>query len=170
MEALLAFFATLVSLRLSADLVRRYRQRPAPGLLAWAAALGAFAAGSGAIAWGSAADWSNPAFRVYYLFGGLLTAPLLGLGSLLLVGVRAALPVTLVYCGLAVGVALAEPLTASVSGTGIPDASEHLDLLVCGSRASGPLRAVLLGGVSRRVTADARCPESARFAQCHSCR
>jgi nucleotide-binding universal stress UspA family protein len=36
--------------------------------------------------------------------------------------------------------------------------SEHLDLLVCGSRAYGPLRAVLLGGVSRRVTADARCP------------
>ena len=80
MEALLAFFATLVSLRLSADLVRRYRQRPAPGLLAWAAALGAFAAGSGAIAWGSAADWSNPAFRVYYLFGGLLAAALLGAG------------------------------------------------------------------------------------------
>ena len=61
MEALLAFLATLVSLRLSADLVRRRRDRPAPGLLAWAAALGAFAAGSGAIAWGSAAGWTNPA-------------------------------------------------------------------------------------------------------------
>jgi nucleotide-binding universal stress UspA family protein len=36
--------------------------------------------------------------------------------------------------------------------------SEHLDLLVCGSRAYGPLRAVLLGGVSRRVVAEARCP------------
>jgi nucleotide-binding universal stress UspA family protein len=36
--------------------------------------------------------------------------------------------------------------------------SENLDLLVCGSRAYGPLRAVLLGGVSRRVAADARCP------------
>ena len=60
MEALLAFVATLVSLRLSADLVRRHRASPAPGLLAWAAALGAFAAGSGAIAWGSAAGWGNP--------------------------------------------------------------------------------------------------------------
>jgi nucleotide-binding universal stress UspA family protein len=36
--------------------------------------------------------------------------------------------------------------------------SENLALLVCGSRAYGPLRAVLLGGVSRRVTAEARCP------------
>jgi nucleotide-binding universal stress UspA family protein len=36
--------------------------------------------------------------------------------------------------------------------------SEHLDLLVCGSRGYGPLRAVLLGSVTRRVVADARCP------------
>jgi nucleotide-binding universal stress UspA family protein len=36
--------------------------------------------------------------------------------------------------------------------------SEHLDLLVCGSRGYGPLRAVLLGGVSRRLTAGAQCP------------
>jgi nucleotide-binding universal stress UspA family protein len=37
-------------------------------------------------------------------------------------------------------------------------ASERLDLLVCGSRGYGPTRAVLLGGVSRRVTSEARCP------------
>jgi nucleotide-binding universal stress UspA family protein len=36
--------------------------------------------------------------------------------------------------------------------------SEHLGVLVCGSRGYGPLRAVLLGGVSRRVVAEARCP------------
>jgi nucleotide-binding universal stress UspA family protein len=36
--------------------------------------------------------------------------------------------------------------------------SEHLDLLVLGSRAYGPLRAVLLGSVSRRVLRGARCP------------
>jgi nucleotide-binding universal stress UspA family protein len=38
------------------------------------------------------------------------------------------------------------------------DLSRFMDLLVCGSRAYGPLRAVLLGSVSRRVTAEARCP------------
>jgi nucleotide-binding universal stress UspA family protein len=36
--------------------------------------------------------------------------------------------------------------------------SEHVDLLVCGSRGYGPMRAVLLGAVSSRVVAEARCP------------
>jgi nucleotide-binding universal stress UspA family protein len=38
------------------------------------------------------------------------------------------------------------------------DLSERLDLLVSGSRGYGPLRAVLLGSVSRRVVAEASCP------------
>jgi nucleotide-binding universal stress UspA family protein len=38
------------------------------------------------------------------------------------------------------------------------DVSQHLDLLVCGSRGYGPLRAVLLGGVSRQLVARAHCP------------
>jgi nucleotide-binding universal stress UspA family protein len=37
-------------------------------------------------------------------------------------------------------------------------ASANVDLLICGSRGYGPRRAVLLGGVSRRVTAEAHCP------------
>jgi nucleotide-binding universal stress UspA family protein len=37
-------------------------------------------------------------------------------------------------------------------------ASEQLDLLICGSRGYGPARAVLLGGVSRRVVTEASCP------------
>jgi nucleotide-binding universal stress UspA family protein len=36
--------------------------------------------------------------------------------------------------------------------------SERLDMLVCGSRGYGPLRAVLLGSVSSRVANEARCP------------
>ena len=55
-----------------------------PELAAWSAALLAYAIASAALAWGAAAGWDTRAFRVYYLFGGLLTAPLLGLGSLLL--------------------------------------------------------------------------------------
>ena len=66
-------------------------------------------------------------FRVYYLFGGLLTAALLGVGSLLLNGRRWAAPLGLLYTGLAVGVAIAVPLTAPVTGDSIPSAQEHLD-------------------------------------------
>jgi hypothetical protein len=125
-EALLAFAAALLALRLAGGLVGRWRVRRRPELAAWAASLAAYAVASAALAWGAASGWSDESFRVYYLAGGLLTAPLLGLGSLLLVGARVAVPVALVYCGLALGVAIAEPLI-SVSGTSIPDASEHLD-------------------------------------------
>ena len=36
--------------------------------------------------------------------------------------------------------------------------SEHVDMLVCGSRGYGPIRSILLGGVSRRVVDGAHCP------------
>jgi nucleotide-binding universal stress UspA family protein len=36
--------------------------------------------------------------------------------------------------------------------------SQHVDVLVCGSRGYGPVRNLLLGGVSRRVVDGAQCP------------
>ncbi len=127
-DALLAFAAALVTLRLSGDLVRRYRRRRAPELAVWAAGLGAYALAAGALAWGAAAGWSDAVFRVYYLGGALLTATLLGAGSLRLVGKRWIVPVALMYAGLAVGVAVAVPLHGDVSGTTIPEAQDVLDL------------------------------------------
>lgn len=126
MEALLAFAAALVSLRLAGGLLRGGRT---PHRLAWAAALAAYGVACAALAWGAAAGWNDATFRVYYLFGGLLTAPLLGLGSLLLVGVRRATGAVLVYAGVSVGVLLSESLSAPVDGTAIPAAQEHLDFL-----------------------------------------
>ena len=127
-EALLAFGAALVSLRLSADLLRRYRDRRAPELAAWAVALAAYAVAAGALAWGTAAGWSDAVFRVYYLGGALLTAAFLGVGSLLLAGRRRVGPAAFVYAGLAVGIALAMPLRGEIAGTAIPDAQDVLDL------------------------------------------
>jgi hypothetical protein len=126
-EALLAFAAALIALRFAGDLLARFRARKAPNLAAWAASLGAYAIASGALAWGAAAGWDDIAFRVYYLAGGLLTAPLLGVGSLLLRGHRWALPVAIGYAGLAIGVMVAVRLSSPVSGTQIPDAQAHLD-------------------------------------------
>jgi hypothetical protein len=127
-EALLAFAAALITLRLSADLVRRYRRRRAPELAAWSAGLAAYALAAGALAWGAAAGWSDAAFRVYYLGGALLTAALLGAGSLLLVGRRWVTPIALVYVGLVIGIAIAVPLEGNVSGTEIPAAQDVLEL------------------------------------------
>ena len=128
MDALLAFAAALLTLRLSADLVRRYRSGRFAAHAAWAAALGAYALAAGALAWGAAAGWSAPAFRLYYLGGALLSAALLGAGSLMLAGRRWAVPLALVYTGVAVGVVLAVPLEGSFSDSSLPEAQEVLDL------------------------------------------
>jgi hypothetical protein len=127
-DALLAFAAALVSLRLCAKLVRRARTAPGGPFVAWAAALAAFAVSSGALAWGAAAGWSDASFRVYYLGGALLTAPLLGVGSLLLVGRRLAAASGLLYVGLATGIMLAVELQTQVSGSDVPEAQDVLDL------------------------------------------
>ena len=129
MNAVVAFAAALVSLRLAAELVRRARARRAPELVAWAAALAAYAVAAAALAAGAAGGWHNASFRVYYLFGGLLTAPLFGVGSLLRLRLRWATPVGLLYAGFAAGVAIAAPITHAVHGSAIPHAQDHLELL-----------------------------------------
>jgi hypothetical protein len=124
-EALLAFAAALLALRLAGALAARWRVSRRMELAAWSAALFAYAIASAALAWGASAGWDGRAFRVYYLFGGLLTAPLLGLGSLLLTGRRWALWPGLVYLGLAVGIAIAVPVHG-VWGSSVPAAQDHL--------------------------------------------
>jgi hypothetical protein len=129
MDALLAFAAALLALRLAGLLGARYRSSRRPELLAWAAGLAAYAVAAAAIAWGEAAGWDGRAFRVYYAAGALLTAPLLGAGSLLLAGQRRAAPVALVYVGLAIGVSLAAPVHGAFAAHGIPAAQHHLGFL-----------------------------------------
>jgi hypothetical protein len=156
-EALLAFGAALLALRLAGLLAGRWRAARRPHLLAWSAGLAAYALGAAALAAGAAGGWNEAWFRAYYLFGGLLTAALLGAGSLLLAGRRGAAPVALVYAGLAVGVAVAAPLEAPVAGTSIPEAQEHLALFparavaIAGNVAGSiALVAVALAGLRRR--------------------
>jgi hypothetical protein len=160
-EALLAFAAALLSLRLAALIAARWRARRGPELAAWSAALLAYAIASGALAWGAAAGWDTPTFRVYYLFGGLLTAPLLGLGSLLLYGWRRIVGPTLVYVGLAVGVAISVPVEGSFGGD-IPAAQDHLEFfparllaLVANLTGTVAVLAVALVTIKRRPLGNA---------------
>jgi hypothetical protein len=155
MEVLLSFGAALLALRLAGALFGRWRARRAPELLAWTGSLLAYAVASGALAWGAAAGWDARAFRVYYLFGGLLTAPLLGAGSLLLAGRRWAAPVVLVWTGLAVGVAIAVPVHGSFPDSGIPAAQEHLDvfparLLAIAGNSAGTVAVVAVAALTIR--------------------
>lgn len=122
MDVLLSFAAALLSLRLAGLLARTRR-------FAWAGGLLSFAAAAAAMAWGSAHGWDARAFRVYYLAGALLSAPLLGVGSLTLWGKRWAAPAGLVWVGLAVGVAVAMPVHGAFVGTAVPHAQDHVDWL-----------------------------------------
>lgn len=149
MDALVAFAAALLALRLAGLLAGRYRASRRPESLAWAAGLAAYAVAAAAIAWGEAAGWDGRAFRVYYAAGGLLTAPLLGAGSLLLAGRRRAGPAALLYVGLAVGVSLAMPLHGVFAPHGIPAAQDHLAflparLLAIVANAAGTLAVVVV--------------------------
>jgi hypothetical protein len=135
-DALLSFAAALISLRLAGRLVRARRY-------AWAGGLLSFAAAAAMIAWGSAHGWDAPSFRVYYVAGALLSAPLLGFGSLQLAGVRWAGTACLVYVGLAVGVASAMPLHGTFGSTDVPRAQDHVDVwprvLAIGASSLGAL-------------------------------
>jgi len=154
-EALLAFAAALVALRLAGRVFGRWRVRHAAELLAWSAALFAYAAAAAALAWGAAHGWDARSFRAYYLFGGLLTAPLLGAGSLLIWRRGWAGPLALVYAGLAVGIAVAVPVHGSFSGGGIPAAQDHLAfvparLVAVLANSLGTLAVVLVAALTFR--------------------
>jgi hypothetical protein len=121
-NALLSFAAALVSLRLAGLLLRGRRY-------AWAGGLVSFAVAAAAMAWGSSHGWDAYAFRVYYLAGALLSAPLLGIGSLQLVHRRWAAPVGLLWSGLATGLVLGMQVHGSFAGADVPRAQDHLDVL-----------------------------------------
>jgi hypothetical protein len=121
-DALLSFAAALLSLRLAGQLLRARRY-------AWAGGLLTFAAAAAMMAWGAAHGWDAASFRVYYLAGALLSAPLLGIGSLQIAGRRWAAPLGLLYAGVVTGVAAAMPLHGSFSSTDVPHAQDHVDAL-----------------------------------------
>src|SRR3954454_25362570 len=122
MDVLLSFAAALISLRLAGRLLRA-------GRLAWAGGLLSFAAAAGAMAWGAAHGWDEPSFRVYYLAGALLSAPLLGVGSLQLWRKRWAAPLGLLYTGFAIGVAITMDVHGTFGGMAVPRAQDPLDVL-----------------------------------------
>ena len=147
MDVLLSFAAALVSLRLAGLLLKGRR-------FAWAAGLLTFAVAAGSMAWGSAHGWDATVFRVYYLAGALLSAPLLGVGSLQLWRRRWAGPLGLLYSGLAIGIAAAMPVHGPFSSTEVPHAQDHVDvvprLVAIAGSSLGAAAVVLVAAVTLR--------------------
>jgi hypothetical protein len=121
-DVLLSLAAALISLRLAGPLLRSHHY-------AWAGGVLSLAAATATMAWGTAHGWDDRSFRVWYLAGALLSAPLLGIGSLSLWGRRWATPLGLVYTGLALGIAAVMPVDGTFDSTSVPHAQDHVDPL-----------------------------------------
>lgn len=147
----LAFLATAVATLFAESALVRWTQRRSPHLSAWAVSLALFALASALLALGTSNGWDRGTFRVFYLFGAVLTVPWLALGSVaLLLGPDAARRARwslVFFSGLAAGVLLSAPMDA-VRGTAIPVGKDVFD---AGPRAlaamgSGVGAAVIIAG------------------------
>ena len=79
---------------------------------------------------GTAHGWDSRSFRVYYLAGGLLTAPLLGAGSLLLTGATLGdAPIASCTRGSRRASCIAMPVHGAFHSGVVPTADDHLDWL-----------------------------------------
>lgn len=97
-------------------------------LLAWLVSMLAFAVASVALWAGAAFGWDIATFRVFYLFGAILSVPPLGLGTLYLLSSektadRCAIAVA-VASVFAIGVLTAAPTTGRLSAIGLPNGAD----------------------------------------------
>ena len=97
-------------------------------LLAWLVSMLAFAVASVALWAGAAFGWDIATFRVFYLFGAILSVPPLGLGTLYLLSSektadRCAIAVA-VASVFAIGVLAAAPTTGRLSAIGLPNGAD----------------------------------------------
>lgn len=119
----LAFLATAVATLFAQATLVRFTKDHRPQDRAWTIALALFALGSAALAVGVSTGWDNGTFRLFYLFGAVLSVPWLAMGTVhLLIRPRIAhrIEIGLIFLsGLAVGALLTAPM-ATVHGTAIP--------------------------------------------------
>jgi hypothetical protein len=150
----------------AAVVARQYLTRRKPYQAVWAVALAMFAAAAFFETAGEAFGWSDPAYKGYYLFGGLLNVGWLGLGSLLLLtspraGRIAMTAMVLVSLGALVAVLISHTdhnlLRAQVPARGAIDVPAILPLI---TNLGGSL--LLIGGAAWSAwrTAQAGAPRN----------
>lgn len=133
----------------SSPVARKIRSKH---LLAWLVSMLAFAVASVALWAGAAFGWDIATFRVFYLFGAILSVPPLGLGTLYLLSSektadRCAIAVA-VASVFAIGVLTAAPTTGRLSAIGLPNGADVFTalprLLAAVASIAGSL--VVIGG------------------------
>jgi hypothetical protein len=118
----LAFLATAIATVFAQATGVRWSRTKAAHQGAWTVALAMFALASAALATGSGTGWDEGTFRVFYLFGAILTVPWLALGTVYLllgrtVGDRVRLGL-LLFSTFALGVMLSTPIHGTIDPAG----------------------------------------------------
>jgi hypothetical protein len=172
MVAGLAFLATAVSSLFAQATLKRFTERRAPHLLAWAVSLAMFALASAALATGTSTGWDRGTFRAFYLLGAVLNVPWLALGTVyLLLGPtagRRAQSGLVLFTGLAAGVLLSAPMR-DVPRDEIPVGKDVFGVLprVLAAAGSGVAAVVIIAGAlwsAARYARSRGAPGAARLA------
>lgn len=86
MAIVLSAFSAVVAGWFAYDLIRSVAANPRPHTAAYAAGMTMFAIATAASFLSIAFGWTDPVYKTFYLFGGVLNVPFLALGSVYLVG------------------------------------------------------------------------------------
>ncbi|MEZ5265024.1 MAG: hypothetical protein R2755_25320 [Acidimicrobiales bacterium] len=111
--------ALLVAVAFCCCTGERWLRRRRPYDAAWTAAMACFAIGAAAFFGATAVGWNAALFRIFYLFGGVLTVPVLALGTFYLLADRRLADrialATALLGAFAAGVVLTAPLHAPLT-------------------------------------------------------
>jgi zinc transporter ZupT len=151
-EAALAAAATLVAAAFTLSTFDRWLAHRRRHEAAWTIALAMFTIASASLWVAAAVGWTDPTFRVFYLFGAILNVPWLALGTIeLLGGVRWGRPSVAVVgllSAFAAGVMAVTPFDGAVPADDLPKGSDVLGPLprILAAVCSGGAALIIIGG------------------------
>lgn len=128
LDVSMAVAASLVGCGFAMSTFERWKMKKKRHELAWSAALGMFSVAAITMAYGAEVGWNGLAFRLFYLFGGVLNVPFLALGTVYLIkgerfGDKIAVSL-LIFGALAAGIILFSPFTAPIPSNTIAQGSK----------------------------------------------
>jgi hypothetical protein len=151
-ETALAAASTLVAAAFTLSTLDRWLADRRRHEAAWTLALVMFTIAAASLWVAAAVGWSEPTFRLFYLFGAILNVPWLALGTVeLLGGPRWGRPCTAVLAlvsAFAAGVMAVAPFTGPVAGDELPQGSDVFGPLprILAAVCSGGAALVIVGG------------------------